>query len=218
MKRFIIKISLAPALGLGLTLLALGWLLVTPGPVVLMPEPQTAYAAAGDVYCVTPGGSDLACDQVFTNVQAAVDAASGGEEIYVASGVYTDVYTRPRNDIVTTGVVTQMVYISKSVTIRGGYTTTNWATPYPLTQPTTLDAQGQGRVLYITGDISPTIEGLRITGGNAVGLGGNLGGNAGGWIVTNHNLKAKLVSQLLLDFLFPEPVAAVVGAASITQN
>lgn len=32
--------------------------------------------------------------------------------------------------------------------------------------------QRQGRVLYITGDINPTIEGLRITGGSAVGLGG----------------------------------------------
>ena len=42
----------------------------------------------------------------------------------------------------------------------------------PTTTPTTLDAQRQGRVLYITGDINPTIEGLSITGGNAAGLGG----------------------------------------------
>lgn len=64
-----------------------------------------------------------------------------------------------------------MVYISKTVTIRGGYTTTNGFAdpPNPDTNPTTLDAQGQGRVLYITGDISLTIEGLRITGGESAG-------------------------------------------------
>jgi hypothetical protein len=103
-------------------------------------------------------------------VQAAVDAASDGDVIKVAAGTYTGVNVRARNDITTTGVVTQVVYISKTVTIQGGYTTTNWTTPYPITQPTTLDAQQQGRVLYITGDITTTIEGLRITGGDAAGL------------------------------------------------
>ena len=37
-------------------------------------------------------------------------------------------------------------------------------------------------------------------------------------IVTNHNLQAKLISPLLLDFLFPEPVPTVVGAPRITQD
>jgi parallel beta-helix repeat protein len=35
-----------------------------------------------------------------------------------------------------------------------------------------LDALGNGRVLYITGNVSPIIRGLRITGGNATGQGG----------------------------------------------
>jgi len=65
-----------------------------------------------------------------------------------------------------------VVYISKTITIRGGYTTTNWTTPDPEANPTTLNAQGRGRVLYITGNISPTIEGLCITNGDATGLGG----------------------------------------------
>jgi hypothetical protein len=71
----------------------------------------------------------------------------------------------PRADVTSTGVVTQVVYISKTITLRGGYTTTNWTTSDPEANPTTLDAQGQGRVFYITGDISPTIEGLRIVAG-----------------------------------------------------
>ena len=98
-------------------------------------------------------------------VQHAVDVAAPGDEIRVATGAYTGVQARAG--------VTQVVYISKTVAVRGGYTTTNWATPYPITQPTTLDAQKQGRVLYVTGDISPNIEGLHITGGDATDLGGD---------------------------------------------
>jgi pectin methylesterase-like acyl-CoA thioesterase len=61
--------------------------------------PPTAYAAPGDIYCVIPsGGTYLACDQVFTTIQAAVDAATGGEEIRVAAGTYTDVQARSVSD------------------------------------------------------------------------------------------------------------------------
>jgi hypothetical protein len=131
--------------------------------------------AKGATLYVGPSGACGGMMPCYSIVQAAVDAADSGDIIKVATGVYADVHMRPRNDVTTTGVVTQVVYITKSVTIQGGYTTTNWATPFPVTQPTTLDAQGQGRVLYITGYISPTIQGLRITGGNAAGeVGGGL--------------------------------------------
>ena len=123
-------------------------------------------------------------DPCHTSIQAAVDAASPGDVILVATGVYTDVHGRPAPpgypNSPTSGIITQVVYISKAVTVRGGYTTTNWTTPYPITQPTTLDAQGQGRVILITGYISPTIEGLHITGGDADGLGGGLWGQDDG--------------------------------------
>jgi hypothetical protein len=44
--------------------------------------------------------------------------------------------------------------------------------PDPDVNVTTLDAHGRGRVIVVTGAISPTIEGLRLTGGEATGLGG----------------------------------------------
>jgi len=96
-------------------------------------------------------------------VQFAVDQAQEGDEIRIASGVYTDVHVRE--------AITQVVYISKTLDILGGFTTTNWITPELVNNPTTLDAQGLGRVVLISGNISVTLDGLRITGGDATGLG-----------------------------------------------
>jgi YVTN family beta-propeller protein/predicted outer membrane repeat protein len=131
-----------------------------------------AYEYQGNTRYVATTGVDISnvcLDSAApcATVQHAIDVANDDDQVLIATGVYTDVSMRPRNDITTTGVVTQMVYLSKTVTIQGGYTITNWITPDPLANPTVLDAQNQGRVFYITGDISPTIEGLRLTQGNA---------------------------------------------------
>jgi uncharacterized repeat protein (TIGR01451 family) len=115
----------------------------------------------------------------YASVQAAVDAANDGDVIKVAAGTYTGVSAREG--------VTQVVYISKSVTIQGGYTPGNWITPDPEANITTLDAQGHGRVLYVIGGNGSVIDGLHITGGNAFGqLGEHLpsytNGSAGGGV------------------------------------
>jgi hypothetical protein len=175
----IIGTSMALGFGLGL-LLALLWGFRTPVIHAQGPDGYTTYYVAPS--CV---GAPTPC---YTSVQAAVDATDDpGDLIKVATGTYTDVSVRPRRDTVATGVVTQVAYISKTVTIRGGYTTTNWFTPDPNANPTTLDAQGQGRVLYVTGNISTVFEGLRLTGGDPTALEGQEGAlvfeDAGGGIV-----------------------------------
>jgi uncharacterized repeat protein (TIGR01451 family) len=157
MKTRYVLITFALGLGVTLALLLILGGRGTPAVLALSADPPT-------------------CD--YATVQAAVDDANDGDVIKVATGAYTDIHQRAG--------ITQVVYISKTVTVRGGYTTTNWTTPDPLANPTTLDAQGQGRVLYITGDISPTVEGLCITGGDAAGLGGHPWGDSGGGVYVNN--------------------------------
>jgi hypothetical protein len=182
----LLRLGLAIAFGLALLiglLLAMG--AARPPDVALAQGPTIRYMAPA------PTGNDSGNDCITSTtpcatLQHAVDVADPGDEIRVAEGRYTDVQGRPvpvdYPSPPASGTITQVVYISKTVTVRGGYTTTNWITPYPITQPTTLDAQKQGRVLFITGEVSPTIEGLRITDGDAAGLGGASSGDAGGGV------------------------------------
>lgn len=105
------------------------------------------------------------CD--YKTIQDAVDAATPGDIIKIAAGTYTGVQDRDG--------APQLVLIDKSLVLRGGYAPDNWAVPDPVTNQTTLDAQGKGRVLLITGVQTTTnvmLTGMTITGGNAQGLGG----------------------------------------------
>lgn len=124
----------------------------------------TPIRAATSIRYVAPGAYCGGQSLCYGSVQAAVDDADEDDVIKVAAGNYTDIHVR--------GGITQVVYINKTVTIRGGYTLTNWITPDLDANITTLDAQNLGRVMVISGTITPTIKGLHITRGNATGLGG----------------------------------------------
>ncbi len=157
-RRLILLIIAGLVLPLSIVLFIIG--AASGRPPVTWAQPTDSYS----VYYVAPSctGVPAPC---YTSVQAAVDAADDpADVIKIAEGIYTGVHLRAG--------VTQTVYLSKSVTLQGGYTTTNWTTPEPEAHPTILDAEGQGRVFYITGNISPTLEHLIIRHGDATGLGG----------------------------------------------
>jgi uncharacterized repeat protein (TIGR01451 family) len=124
------------------------------------------------------GGPDLGVDEticcanlngtLYPTVQAAVDASTDPGDVVKVAGICSGVADRDGNR--------QTVYISKTVTVRGGYTTDDWNTSDPDVNPTTLDAAEQGRVVYIfsSSPATPTLEGLRLTNGLASGCGGGI--------------------------------------------
>ena len=103
---------------------------------------------------------------LYTDLQSAVNAASPGATIQT-SGYCPGVSAR--------GGLTQTLYVSKSLTIRGDLLP-DFTPPMSNTEMvrTVLDAQGSGRALVILGDselITVTLDGLRLTQGDAAGLG-----------------------------------------------
>ncbi len=173
------QLFIAPVLGLTL-LLTLQIILGNSPSAITLAASSKVKQKLSSVITVCPVDN---CD--YKTIQAAVDAAKDGDLIKVATGTYTDTNIRSRRDVTNTGLVTQVVYINKTVTLQGGYRPPNWDTSDPVANPTTFDAQGQGRVIYISGDIAPTLVGFRLQGGNAIGLGGHhefAGYDAGGGI------------------------------------
>lgn len=184
----IVGVGAALAVGLGLVS---AWL------VALDRGALAAQAPASEVYHVAPSCAGV--PNCYTTVQAAVDEADDGDVIKVAAGTYTELHPR----LVDYRTITQVVHVDRSVTIRGGYTVTDWDVPDALANPTVLDARGQGRVLYVADvprlgeSISPLIEGLIVTGGDATGLGGGpLGEDSGGGIYVDADMVTIRGSQV----------------------
>jgi hypothetical protein len=137
------------------------------------------YKPRSAILYVAPSGNCGGATPCYATIQSAVDAAGDLDWIKVAAGTFTGVSAREG--------VTQVVYIDQAVTVQGGYTLTNWVTPDPEANRTTLDAQGLGRVLYVIGGRGTVIDGLHITGGNAFGLPGghlptDIDGSSGGGV------------------------------------
>ena len=123
----------------------------------LLGPPQLSWAAGPPLRYVASGGQDSGndCSRSYNpcaTIQYAVTQADAGDEIRVAGGTYT-------------GTVT----LNKSISLRGGFTTTNWVTADPVQHQTTIDAQGGGRVLHNNQFISATVSGFYLTGGQITG-------------------------------------------------
>jgi hypothetical protein len=109
-------------------------------------------------------------------VQQAVDATSAGGIVKVA-GTCAGVQARSST--------TQTVIITKSLTLQGGYTTTNWITSDLGLNPTTLDAQGAGRVIFASAAL--TVSDLTVQNGKwTVGIENGGGIYAGQPITLRH--------------------------------
>jgi hypothetical protein len=131
---------------------------------------QTAGAALTDTIQVTLLANTCFADYDGDNVtdfasldssalEAAIDAAPAFGTVRLAG-------TCP--GVQFTGGQTQTAYINRQLTIEGGYDPTDWAAgPDPVANPTTLDAQGAGRVVYIDSLGILTLKNVSVVNGTA---------------------------------------------------
>lgn len=101
----------------------------------------------------------------YSSIQDAVDASVYGDVIKVSQGVYTS-------------TISNVVSISKSITVFGGFIKTDWGDSKPAIRPTILDGEDARRALNIV-DTSEypgvTFAGFTIQNGRAIsGVGGGI--------------------------------------------
>lgn len=127
---------------------------------------------------------------VYTRLQTALDAASNGDTVRVAGLC---------DGLETVNGTPQVGYIDQDLTLRGGYTTTNWITSDPIANLTVIDGVNSGRGLRVNGNITVLIENLTIRNGDASGLGGAQFSSDGGAAVLNTNANLTLNNVILFD-------------------
>lgn len=113
------------------------------------------------------GGVD---GDVLSDLQAVVDSAQAGDLVKVAG--------------VCTGIDTAVVTLSNDITLRGGYSLTDWSNANRGQQATILDGENSRRVIHITGG-NPTIDSFLLTGGQTTDNGAAVYVQAGNPLIQN---------------------------------
>ena len=126
---------------------------------------QLSPEAAAILY-VAPGGDCAGTSPCYDSPQAAVDAAQSGDMIRIAAGSYLP----PPG-------ATQVLHITKSVILQGGFRPTNWYDMQPFAFPAVLDASHLGSVVTLAGapsePIDVPLDGIQIKNGQST-LGGGM--------------------------------------------
>lgn len=144
--------TLALVLPMGVAALAL---------VALLAGAQAASAApqAASLY-VSPAGSGSGCSIITPCLlQTALANAVNGDTIVVRAGTYT-------------GSGAAVITVTKSITLLGGWNGSFFGPVVlnPAVNLTVVDGQNARRGVVIQGNVTPTVKGFIITGGNASGL------------------------------------------------
>jgi hypothetical protein len=125
----------------------------------------------------------------YGNVQRAVGLARDGDRILVAGTC------RGVNTVVEGGeILSQTLYLTRTLSVEGGYVPDDWGVAYPITRPTTLDAASLGRVVVVSGSAQVTLTGLHLTGGFA-DRGGAILAAGGALTVTQSRVYTNVAGQ-----------------------
>jgi hypothetical protein len=138
---------------------------------------RPASAIIGDVFVKTTGAGSACTQSAPCALQTALNSAPAGAAIYVASGAYI-------------GDGGAVVTLTKNNALLGGWNgaASGGIVRDPAMYVTRLDGQNARRVIYISGDVTPTVDGFTIMRGNATGMTSNCaapsaGGCGGGIFV-----------------------------------
>lgn len=157
-----------------------GWLaslMIGIGMFVFFANPDLTWAAplppAPNAVCFATGDDGVTVRQSADSQavrDAIADANTGGSAVVKLAGYCAGTFFDSDYLDNSIGI------IDMPMTILGGYTFTNWAIAYPITQPTVLDAQGKGHGLIAT--VPLTVSGFTVMNG-VIGLGANYYNGAG---------------------------------------
>lgn len=157
----------------------------------LLGAPQMARADAGDLF-VSPVGSGDGSQGNPCDLQTALGLARDGDTVYIAGGVYT-------------GSGGAVVTVTHSLTLYGGWDGTTTTPPVrdPGAYPATMDGEGERRGVYVSGDITATLEGFTVTNGVASIEGAGLYANAAHLTLRGMTFHSNVISTTVT----PVPVA-----------
>ena len=140
-------------------------------------------------FFVGPGGTGTTCSRLQPcTILTALAQATNGDSIYAARGDYT-------------GTGTDVISITNSITLYGGW---DGAVFGPIMRdsaryPSVLDGEGMRRVVYISGNITPTLDGFIITRGNATGLPADCSSDGCGGGIFIHSAHPIIVNNVISD-------------------
>ena len=111
---------------------------------------------------VSPGANCGVVTPCYGSVQVAVDSSDNGDIIKVSQGVYTN-----------TG--DNVLVITKSLSVLGGFSTVDWGDSSPQKQQSILNGEDERRVVYLSGGgiDKITLSGLTIKNGSTLTGGGS---------------------------------------------
>lgn len=145
----------------------------------IVPDDDTSAAKASVQGCYARVYDGISDGPVRNVLQQAISEALPGQQVKLS------------------GTCAERVTVTRTLTLRGGYATTNWSSADPVAYPATIDASYGGRAANITGG-DVTLDGIGLINGRISGADGAGLSVSGGVTVTL--LRARVVGNIASAF------------------